>query len=793
MMTKTDEQNPDSVTQVLHLSLLLLCGAMIAVRCHINETFPTRWRISGPADDIILSSAETPAMLIIAGIIFSMTLLWFLNQCRCKIFSWRKTALLLPALLLLLAGILSTCAASNKHTAIIGVINLTAALTLALLLIQLLDARWKIHLLLAVLTATGVTLAYRCWEQKTYDAPATTQNVLEHFDDALARQGIEPGTYAARQFKDRLLSQDIGGFFAISNTAASFFILSIFATLALVNEKRNEAAQAKKSFLWFFGFLLVAPQLYGLAITQSKGGLIAFFAALLLAALLYLARNFLSQHWKASFVIALLLVILAATAVIGHGLYHGSLPSNSMWLRWQYWQGGFAMITDHPLTGVGAENFGLYYPRYMNPAAPEVVKDPHNVWVALLTQWGPLGLLAFLWAAVSLCRKVITPRPDSLQSPNTFQPKILHTILIAVPVIMLILLARFLTSRGLETLSYFEKQSIVLIAFIVPAIVWTIAFLLALTSKQQGAKDPSSSSVLTTIFLGSALLGFLLHNSIDFAIFHPALAAAFFALVAACFSSRQIYCTNTTICKGVSRDQRWLVSILIIVLVAFFWIFTFNRCRAYQSLQNTQKLATQADIYLQPSNPLVRPNPQEAIRYLEMARSPAVLASHLDSLNPDGPELQAKIAFRLWQIKSEKEPKKLLNAINKFAQASRRDPENYSYYHRTSHIFQILVDQFDQQEALAKALEAARQAYRRNPVKPEVLIDYAGLLDKTGQREAARDIYRRVLDNEQAFQNQQKQMYPHRTERPSRLLPSLKQQAQQALDESPPTSPISGP
>lgn len=787
-MTNTDPNNipapPDRFTQALHLVLLLLSSALIATRCHIGEAFPTRWRISGPAETITLSSGETPAMLIIAGIIFSMTLLWFLNQARCKIFTWRKTALLLPTLLLLIAGILSTCAASNKHTALIGVVNFLGAATLALLLIQLLDARWKIHLILAVLTATGVTLAYRCWEQKIYDAPETTKQTLENFDETLARQGIEPGTLAASQFKGRLLSQDIGGFFAISNTAASFFILSIFATLALVNEKLRDSLKANKSTIWLIGCLLVAPQLYGLAITQSKGGIGACFAALLLAALLYTFRQFLHKHWKASFIIALLVILLAATAIIGHGLYYDRLPSNSMWLRWQYWQASFAMFADHPFTGVGAENFGHYYPRYMDPAAPEVVKDPHNLWLALLTQWGPLGLLAFIWGMIALSRKVIAPQPETPESQNTFRPKILHALLITVPIILLVFSARFLTTGGLETLSDSERYSVVLISFITPAIVWAIAFLLALTTKEKKLPDNiPSQNTLTPILLGSALLGFLLHNSIDFAIFQPALTTTCFALAAVCFASRQIHNRDHTRYKKLSPFSRWIFSIITTVMLTYFWMCSLALCNAHQSLRHAQNHVLQAEKMLHVLKAATNFNPDMVLADMEGARKNIQRAIHLNPLDPDGYNLQAKISFRIWQIVSPLNPRILLDAIDTCQQAAQRDPENFSYYHQMAQLYRILAEQEpSNKDYLNQALEAARQAYERNPVKPEVMIDYANLLEKNGQPDQAAAIYRLILNNEQAFQNQQKQMNPARKDLPSRLTPSLKQQVQQALE-----------
>ena len=87
--------------------------------------------------------------------------------------------------------------------------------------------------------------------------------------------------------------------------------------------------------------------------------------------------------------------------MIGHGLTWGHLPTASLDFRWQYWRASAPLIADHPLTGVGRENFGRHYLAYKSIDSPEEIRNPHNLFVEATAEWGALGgagLLALLLA-----------------------------------------------------------------------------------------------------------------------------------------------------------------------------------------------------------------------------------------------------------------------------------------------------------------------------------------------------------------------------------------------------------
>lgn len=82
--------------------------------------------------------------------------------------------------------------------------------------------------------------------------------------------------------------------------------------------------------------------------------------------------------------------------------------SASLQVRWAFWEGTLRLIRDHIWTGVGVGNFALafvpYRSRliYQNPGMQ--VEHPHNEYLSLAAELGPLGLLACLWLLIRVVK-----------------------------------------------------------------------------------------------------------------------------------------------------------------------------------------------------------------------------------------------------------------------------------------------------------------------------------------------------------------------------------------------------
>ncbi|MBN1765113.1 MAG: O-antigen ligase family protein [Sedimentisphaerales bacterium] len=798
---------PSRIAQKFEVILLILCGVIIGVRCQINESFGTGWRVSGPVEGVSIGSAEIPAMMVFSGVIIGVMSAWLIFQAVKGPLRWRKTSLVLPFVFMLAAGILSTWFASNSYRAFIAVIILLAQMILAMLLVQLLDRRWKQKLILCVIAATGITATYRCREEYHFEIPATVDMVEQDVESVLAGQGLEPGTYEAEQFLARVRSRDVGGFFSISNVCASFFVLSIYATLSLLVLGLTNAKTSGDHRPVVWASLALAAQIAGMIITQSKGGIGAMAGAFAVVVILWLGRRIRVRYWRGIIIFGLVLTVMGVAGITGYGLKQGRLPSNSMWIRWQYWHATGKMIAENGMTGVGAENFGSWYPRYMDAAAPEVVSDPHCFWLALWSQWGLLGITGFVIMVISVCITLARPEMEEHTNHQTGPPKKrkestggeepkptwIQTVAMGLILVTAIVLIRILLSH-LNPGSPGESFSVYLIVFILPGLVWLFSFLLLFwPSKEKTGYVKAESGSVTgpLIVLGCGLLGFLIHNSIDFAIFQPGVGTCFFALIATAVAMRRY-----------NRDQGQFIVIrrgigrLIVVLAALtagmmllVKVIT-PTVKSHQSMQQAQNNALESDATIRQAIEESRiPSPMELQRAMAGMREAADLAQKASQeaiTNPEPYYFLGKFYFNWWQLMQRQDNILWDNSVANLKQAIQHDPANYKYYWQLNRLYQAAFEQYPvRDDYLESALHWAREALQMHPTKSEWLIEYAQLLLKENSlssRTEALRVLEQALDNEQAYLNQQRRMYPERTEILPRLKPDLQRLARQQIE-----------
>ncbi len=141
----------------------------------------------------------------------------------------------------------------------------------------------------------------------------------------------------------------------------------------------------------------------GLLLTFSLGG---WLAGLLAVAAVLLLRWSRTLAVMAGVIVA---AIVAAVPLLSleRVSSHFDLTRGTSFLRLQLWEASLRMVGDHPLLGVGMDNF-LYRYRggYIPPGAVEEpnLSHPHNLVLNFWLQLGILGLLAAVWLAVALLR-----------------------------------------------------------------------------------------------------------------------------------------------------------------------------------------------------------------------------------------------------------------------------------------------------------------------------------------------------------------------------------------------------
>ncbi len=728
----------NKVLVYLEYILFAVCLCVIALRTTFTEGLSTQ-SANQPTN-----LTSTVYSLSISTILIFSFVLWFLCCFFSSRFSYRFTAMEIGLCLFCIAAIIAGFAASNKRIAITGAVYLIAPVLMALLLVQILDFPSKVKLVLVVIAALGIVSAYRCWEQ--YSENEQLIEFYERDSDAvLAQQRIIPNSLKHFQFEHRLYSKDISGFFTTSNSAGSFAILAAFAAIALFIDRYKNRSSDSLGFVWLITCgIAVAVVIFGLVITASKGAIgAALVAAAIFAAYLCFGK-WLSRHRKAILVFCLLLGLLGGCAIAWYGLTHGRLPGgNSMLVRWQYWHAAAQMYADHPFTGVGPGNFANYYPHYKPAAALETVSDPHNFVLTILTQYGPIGLIAFLAMIFVPLWTVSSPKPViSLSEAHQPEPAFKKLVIVlAIIVSAALLFIRPIILPMPPAASPQERKAGILILYIMPVVVFIAGFLLV-AAGQRPAKR-SHTSITAALFC--AVLGVALHNLVDFAIFEPGVYTTFWAIAA---------CLIATDYQRKSRPQLILsptplakVAAVVVALVMFGVYVYFVWQPVYKSTAKIQQAQEAA-----------------SVGEFEKAHNLLTAAAKDDPLSSAPSLLNGRLYLQRFLESQPGQSNLLQKSQEHLRDAIKRNKADFENFERLTEVYNQWAEVSTQKRAdlLTKAFDSASRAVELYPGVGRLRIELAKIAEKLGKTDFALQQYKKAVEIEDAYRHQFRIMYPDR-------------------------------
>ena len=737
-------------------ALLIICLCVLALRATYTES-PYTMTIN--ANQALGNNALS--LLLSATLIFAAIAWLFAAFCR-KQFVYRFSGIEIGLAIFLISSFFAYSAASNKRLAINDVVTLTAPIATALLLVQVLDSNRRIKLVLFVTIALAVTAVYQCSDQLL----STNQVMIEDYERNPQRHldmiGAEKGSLKQFQYEHRLYSRDIKGFFTTSNSTGSFLILAGFAAVGLFIQKIKDTQRPVPAGVIWFGIAAVII-IAGIFLTRSKG---TITAAILAGGMLtvYLMCSKLIAKYKTILLIICALIAAGTTAlIVKYGVTHGRLPGgNSMLVRWQYWTGAANMYRDHPVTGVGGANFAIYYPRYKIPAASETVKDPHNFILSILTQYGPLGLSAFMAAlAVPIYRNVFRKDPELPKSPgqqNTaggFYGISLFSITLA-----LLFLRPILVAADLGT-NFNVKLSVIFLLYIAPFCIFAAVFLVLWLSENKipFPKEPPISDLKPALCCG--LAGVLIHNLIDFALFEPGVYTLFWTMIACLIATnRQNKKTKTPLHPAPFIPR--LVCAVIIIIVSFAII---SACIA-PTVTSSAKI-------------------QQALRNPASAELLLNEASQDDKIDPLALNLAGRFCTQKFLSAKTKNTQLLNKAVEYFLKAARRDPENFNNLEKLSNSYTLISQNSpatEKAEALRSAYEYGTEALNRYPGSDRIHFKLAKIAEELKNTDATLKHYNKAVEIEDSYRQQFRIMYPEK-EVFSRLGPTNYKLAKERIKE----------
>ena len=462
------------------------------------------------------------------------------------------------SLLMAVAVAISAAAAGDKRAAANAGAHLCVMVLAGAALARLMRARWMVRLLLAAILAGGITNAVKCISQRVDEYP----DLLEYWEEhkaALAARGAALDAPVLIDYERRLRSCEATGYLSHPNLTASCLALCLLvagglliglwrppgtagAVSARPSVPRPGAAPdpvlAGRHWLerWAPTATAAAAVILlagGLWLTGSVGAMTAAVVGAVLLLLLGTLSRWVADHLRLAFGLLVVAYVAVIAAGIGYGLLRGTLPHTSLAFRWEYWQAAARAAADTPFTGCGRENFGAAYLLHKSPASTEEVRNPHNVWVSLLVELGPLGLLAGVlltgavtWAALRGLRSTAgSEGPEDMPGAAAPAARRPGWELVAAALGVLLVAAGFCGQP-------FGSEGVLLLWAVYVGAVWAAAFL-GCHLLLRAASGRVGGSRWLAASLGAALYAMLVHNLIDFSLMTPAGLACLVSLAAA--------------------------------------------------------------------------------------------------------------------------------------------------------------------------------------------------------------------------------------------------------------------
>ena len=452
-----------------------------------------------------------------------------------------------------------------------------AMMSACLLAAQVFADRRRRNMLLCLLAAVAATVAVKGLVQVYDEWPAMIARLAESPELLTETTGWHEGSIDTQLLKLRLAARTPSGFFVgLPNVFASLLLLAGAAAVGLLAERvaalvgalRQRRAKPTGDISPLATAALVTLVPAGLAVwllvmTRSAGAAAAAGLAGAAGLLAVVFAKALRRRWRRVMLVVAATGVLAAAAVVGHGMTHDSLPSKTMTVRWFYWTGSAEVVGDEPMWGVGGGNFQDAYLLHRRGQAEEAVKAPHNVVLNAACQFGLIGGSAYLAALAMVMVGACRPRRDELPCPPALPPSgsaDRDNGLIGCGAIAAVLAVR----------AAFGEAGLSGPVFILQAVMPAALFALVLTGVYLAGRADTRESAwrIGRVAVACGLGAFLLHNMVSFSLWTPGAATVFWVLGGAMLAG------GARVSRPIVRG-RWAVAVggaaVVVAAGAMLW------------------------------------------------------------------------------------------------------------------------------------------------------------------------------------------------------------------------------
>ena len=187
------------------------------------------------------------------------------------------------------------------------------------------------------------------------------------------------------------------GFLGNPNFQSSFMAITATSVFSMI---LNNSAKLK----WRIAFsIYIALALFSIYKSNSQQGFLVFGMGILVVSIFWIKSNFQSKTLISTFLLFTTGVVFAtALDILQKAPWTSVFYKESVSNRGDLWRAGWRMTLDHPVFGVGFDNYGDLYRRYRDTAAisargvDTISNTAHNVFLDISTSGGFPLLFAYL-------------------------------------------------------------------------------------------------------------------------------------------------------------------------------------------------------------------------------------------------------------------------------------------------------------------------------------------------------------------------------------------------------------
>ncbi len=737
MMRQTDSKHaapaPHGGGALFDHLLFSILLVLLGVRPMIAEVFE-RSELTFLADATATVAAPTPATTAwLDFATLTAALVVFARRSGGRRWRWYWVAMALVTL----AVLISSLAAGEQRVALNAGMNLVVILLAGGALLRVMRAPWMPRVLISVVLATGVTSALHCAAQK-YVYQEQTEIQWREIKAQLIEQGRDPNDPMLVNYERRLASAQPNGFLSHPNTTASLLSMWILAAaglgVSLMRGNQTSRSTRPLALALLCGALVL--MLLALWLTGSAGAAAGLAAGAALLGAIGLWSGFGARRVAGVTIVLTAAYVALIVGGAAYGIVKGTLPRSSLAFRWNYWTAAARAYAEHPLTGLGRENFHDAYMRHRPMESTEVVRNAHNLWVTALAELGPLGLCGLALLAVgtlvALLRRLA--QPDEPAGAGG-QPGRLMPGVIAASILTLQLILSGTAGSGIASGALWSVMVLWLTEI---AAVWIVVFAACnrLLSNDVTTGRWSASGCV------AAFGAVLVHNLVGFSLCRPAgLSALVLLVVWGLASPTPVAARQQLFRRAWGRHRAIAMAVMILASAWHLWAIAIPTARTTYGLSRLRAALHAA----------------RSLADVETAASAALRTVLADEWDADLPRAVAREYARVAAANGLTPQRRLTwcaIARDMASIALQRNPASHATYRLQAR----LADQFAEtcrglweEQEVARELIAAcsywESATRLHPTDPRTRIDAAAAQMRVWRNLGRRDSGERALQH----------------------------------------------